>query len=142
MAKIKTTERTMPIADAVSYAYGELESLAEECREVVDNAEGGLANTQRIQTLDETASTLEGITEPDVEEEVGKLEIKFHEQQPASKSKGLSRNSRRDNAVAALDAAIQHLTDAEKHDDYQDLIDDLERIKDDAESVEFPGMYG
>lgn len=153
MAKRKYKECKSTIADAISYAHSELASLAEECREVVDNASGtNRENTQRIQTLGETADTLEGIDEPDVDDTIGKFEVTYHEQLARSRRHGLSRGDRRDNAVQALDASIQVLQekmedeekkkDDEEGPDYQTLIDDLERMKDDAESVEFPGMYG
>lgn len=139
MNKMET--RTMPIAEAVSYALGEIQSLAEETREVVDGASGTpRESTQRIQTLDETASTLEGLEEPSIDEAII-MEVTFSEALPRSRRKGLSRASRRDNATSALDAAIQALTDAD-NENYQELIDDLERIKDEADGVEFPGMFG
>jgi len=149
--KFKSVKAT--IADAISFAHGELQSLAEEVREVVDNASGTpREHTQRIQTLDETASQLEGIDEPSVGDELGKLEVEYHEALPRSRRKGLSRADRRDNATGALDSVIQLLNEQkddfeEKHPDadasyYDSLIDDLERMKDDAEAVEFPGMYG
>lgn len=141
------------VGDAVSFAVSELQGLAEEIREVVDNASGtNRENTTRIQTLGETADTLEGIDEPTLEDGIGDLEVVYHVMMARSKRIGLSRGDRRDNAVQALDAVIQFLQelqekeDEKKKDDeedtYRSLIDDLERIKDDSESVEFPGMYG
>ena len=51
MARHKMRIIECSVIDAVSNAIGELEGLAEEVREVVDGAEGGRAETQRIQTL-------------------------------------------------------------------------------------------
>lgn len=142
----KTTTYKSSLADAVSTACGDLTSLAEECREVVDGAEGGRANTQRILTLGETADTLENISEPEIEDEPGKIEIEYAQMLPKSKRHGLSRGDRRDNATMILDACIQELEEAqdklEDKEAYQPLIDELNEIKDNAESVEFPGMYG
>jgi hypothetical protein len=150
MAKIQAVNST--IVDAVSNACSELQSLAEEIREVVDNASGTpRENTQRIQTLDETASTLENISEPEVDEKIAQLAVTYTESLPSGRS-GLSRNDRRNNAVNMLDAAIEMLNKkSEEWSEgeggteeypYQDLIDDLENMKGEAEAVEFPGMYG
>jgi len=147
--KFKIVECTL--ADAVSNGCSELTSLAEEIREVVDNAEGGLAQTQRIQTLGETADTLEQISEPTIEGEVAKEMVKYAESIPSGR-KGLSRRIRCDNAINALDAAIEVLqeksdnfTEGEggsEEDPYKNLLDELEDIKGNAEACEFPGMFG
>ena len=135
------------VADAIS----ELQSLAEECREIVDNAEGGLAETARIQTFEETASTLEGISEPEVPEVVDELEIRYVEQRSTRKGRGESRAVRCANAVSLLQAAQEAVSvwledDAnEKHDardDVEQLANDLEEIIGEAEGCEFPGMFG
>jgi hypothetical protein len=66
-AKIGDRPRTAPadgsLSAAVADAFNELEELACECREVVDNAPEGLSATQRIETLNETAEVLEGLFE-------------------------------------------------------------------------------
>jgi|SRR5215831_11280017 len=157
MARVrKHREVKSTIADAVSYAYSELEELGNEVREVVDNASGtNRENTGRIQTLGETADTLESISDPTIDEELGKVEVTYHEMLPRSRRHGLSRGDRRDNATGALDAVIQVLEEMEEvqsafkgadqnkdETDYRGLIEDLERMKDEAESAEFPGMYG
>jgi len=149
MPKMKVIECTL--ANAVSNGLGELQSLAEEIREVVDNAEGGLAQTQRIQTLEATADTLEQINEPEINEELGKLEVRYAESLPSGR-RGLSRRARCDNAINALDAAIEVLQEksdnfsegegGSEEDPYKDLLDELEEIKGNAEACEFPGMFG
>lgn len=94
---------------SVSDAYSELVSLGEECREIVDNAAEGLDQTQRIQTLDETAGELENLSEPDVPEHVADLEIGYSDSVPTRKGRSPSRATRRDNAVAILQGAISAL---------------------------------
>jgi|SRR5262245_47261365 len=149
MARNKYNQVKGTIADALSAAYSGWNDLAEEVREVVDNASGtNRENTQRIQTLDETASTLEEISEPDVSEEIGKLEFIYRDMVMGRKT---SRRDRCDNSVSIVESVIQELQTIsddwdEQHKDednpYTDLINELEEAKGSAENCEFPGMYG
>ena len=143
---------------SISDAISELESLGEECREIVDNAEGGLRETSRIQTFEETAGTLESVSEPDVPECIAELSINYGEQRPTRKARSMSRQVRCSNAIAVLqaasEAAQQWLDDTdcqpedmssekeEQRDEVQTFIDELDNIVGDCESCEFPGMYG
>lgn len=157
MINRKYQEHKASVGDAISGACSDLASLAEECREVVDNVSGTpLENTQRNQTMGETADTLEGISEPDVDDaRLNEIMVSWQEIMPRSKRAPLSRSDRRDNACAALDAALNALTekkdaleeaDKTANDELLDVIDslitDVEQIKDEAEGVEFPGMRG
>lgn len=154
MSGYKQVRQEASIADAVSAAFSELEELGNECREVVDNASEGLSQTQRIQTLDETASTLEGISEPTVPDDFGDIKIGYIE---LTKRRGVSRSARRDNAVAKLsgvvDACEEELEkfgdEENRTDEHQTqyeaielLRDDCQQLLDEAEGCEFPGMYG
>lgn len=143
-----TTETTMT---AVSDACSSLEELGSECRELVDNASENLQQTSRIQTFEETAGTLEGISEPDVPECISELPITYSEQVSTRKGRGESRSVRCSNAVSVLQAAesaAQEWYDDEanaEHEDRDDVdafITELQNIIGDAEGCEFPGMYG
>lgn len=156
---LKRTPRRGSLADAVEYAYGEISDLAEEIRTVVDDASGTpRENTQRMQTLGETADALEGIGDaPDVPDE-----IECYVEWVINTRRGLSRSDRRDNATNALDAAISAIEDwisdqetdggdeggdgeepeAVDVSDAETLRDDLENAKGELENVEFPGMRG
>lgn len=152
----KMEQRDAHIADAVSNGCSALLELGEECREIVDNASEGLANTQRIQTLEETASALEYVEEPEISDpNIEGLRVKYMESTNKDRRRGCSRAVRRDNAVAMLNGAIAVLE--EKIDEWGDndapgfvasketaeeLRDQLQQIVDEAEGVEFPGMYG
>lgn len=150
------TRHKVTIADAISYAYGEWEGLAEECQEIVDNAAGtNLENSSRNQTLGETADTLTNLQEPDVPDTFGALEVEYDESLPKRAGRGLSRASRNDNACNAIQAVVEKLeelifnwnaedTEASKTlaEDGQALLDEIENAKSEAEGVEFPGMYG
>jgi len=144
--KMRHVECTLEVA--VKSGLDELTALAEEIREVVDSAEGGRAQTQRIQTLDETASTLEEINEPTIEGEIAQINVVYVENIPSGR-KGLSRRVRCDNALNALDAAIQaiqekadELEEGDQKKELEGLVNELEDIKGNAEACEFPGMFG
>ena len=157
MGSYKSIEQVGSIG-SVSDAISELQSLGEECREIVDNAEGGLKETSRIQTFEETASALENISEPDVPECVDEVQVKWYEQRPRRKARAMSRAVRCANAVALLqaasEAAQQWLDDTDcqpedksaeqeaQREEVESFIDELDNIVSDAESCEFPGMFG
>ena len=153
---VTTETNVSSVEDAISA----LEELASECREIVDNAEGGLAETARIQTFGETADTLEGISAPEIPECVADLPMTVTTQQATRKGRGESRAVRRDNEVAVLSAArdavdewVNQRTgeieeeggDVDSDEDVQaavDFVGELENIISDVESCEFPGMFG
>lgn len=152
-----TTETNV---SSVEDACSALEELASECREIVDNAEGGLAETARIQTFGETADTLEGISTPDIPECVADLPMTVVTQASTRKGRGESRNVRCANEVAVLSAARDavdewintrtgEIEDAggtvDDDEDVQaavEFVGELENIIGDAEGCEFPGMFG
>ena len=145
---------------AVEDAISNLEELGNECREIVDNASDGLKETSRIQTFDETAGTLEGISAPDIPECVADLSMTVTTQQSTRKGRGESRAVRCANEVAVLSAARDAVDewintrtgeiedeggDVDADEDVQaavEFVGELENIISDAESCEFPGMYG
>lgn len=141
------------LAAVLGDALSEIVSLAEECREIVDNASEGLSQTQRIQTLDETASVLEGLSEPDVPEGV-EIDVTYEPFRP--RRRPYSRAARCGQAcymlgqcIDALEQLIENKKHAEGGDGKDDEIlsvenlkDEIESVKSDAESVDFPGMYG
>jgi hypothetical protein len=143
----KQEVREVSIADAVSGAFSALEELASECREIVDNASEGLSQSQRIQTLDETAGQLESLSEAAVPEKFGEIRVKYFE---ATKKRGVSRAVRCSNAVTALQAVVEACDErleelAEEDDaraDVETLRDECQTAIDEAEGCEFPGMYG
>ena len=136
---------------SVEDAYSALEELGGECREIVDNAEGGLAETQRIQTFDGTAGTLENLSAPDIPECVQELAISYSEAVPTRKRMATSRARRCENAVAVLTAAVAALeewlddeanAEHDDRDEVESLKDQLESDAGEAEGCEFPGMFG
>lgn len=157
-ASVKRTPVTSSVADAISYAYGEISSLHDEIEEAVSGMEDspGLAATSRCQTLAETRDTLsEHTDEPDdVPDMAGEIEVSYTE----NREKRLTRAGRRDNASGALSACVDALNswadereeevrDRDGEDDggideARELASSLQETIDAIDGVEFPGMYG
>lgn len=155
----------MTISDLISEACSELTSLAEEMRERADNTPENLQCGQTYQTVDETASELENVSEPDVPEGVADIPVTRPKQ---SKRRRKSRATRCAEACDLLHAAIAGLEDyleesdpdsasakntapepADTKQETEDkraaaetLRDKCQEIVDACESLEFPGMYG
>jgi ParB-like nuclease domain len=138
--KSKVVEETTTFAEAIMTAFGEFAELASECREVVDNAPSGISETQRIQTLDETANALEDLEAPEIPDELAKIKVSF------STHRARSRADRRDAALDIIRACGTALEDLdEKHPSHAEtcrLKEELENAASGAECCEFPGMYG
>jgi hypothetical protein len=156
--KYTTTARSL-----VEDAYGEIETLAGEAREAYDNMESGnLGQTQRCQTFGETADALENISAPDLPDAFDEVEIV----RLPTISNATGRAHRLSEAVSDMQLACDEVEswledkkasgedatdDAEEKDEDEEEFDAdaveaaIEEIRghaDEAEGVEFPGMYG
>lgn len=131
------------IADAISNAFSILGELGAEMCEWGDNIEEKFGTTGKYETIRATQETLEGLTEPDFPEELGKIEIEVAE--PNRKRKQ-SRASRCSDAIIILETCMEALDNIEDEATYKEaatlLSEELDTAKGEAESVEFPGMYG
>jgi hypothetical protein len=126
---------TSTVADLVDSAFGTLEDLAGEVGDWYDNLPEGFQSGDKGSALDDARNTLESLSQPDVNEQLGTLEVYYEPVQESS-----SRASRRDDAVARLQAVVDVLA-ASEDPDAKALSDELENTIDEAEGVEFPGMY-
>jgi ABC-type transporter Mla subunit MlaD len=163
MARYITKENPSTISAAVADGMSELQSLRDEVREVADNASGtALENTQRIQTLSETADTLDSYVddEPDAPAFLADLPTKYTTTHNARKGRGDSRATRHDNAINALRAAADEVaswledvegnTEGKTEEEREEMKDAAETYKDAIEevvdnldgAVEYPGMFG
>jgi hypothetical protein len=164
---IKTTAE-----NAISSFYSEIEELAGEVREVVDNAPEGLAESSRIQTMGEAADTLEECQEPDAPKglwDAFSTEISVSLQVRGGKKRGSeSRAVRCSNAASQAQSAIEAVRGwcDEKEEALQEeqekaalaveyvesleslineartYCDEIEEHVGNAEGAEFPGMMG
>jgi hypothetical protein len=131
---------------AVSEAFSEICSLAEEAREIVDNAPDGLRESERIQTFEQTADTLESLGEPEVSAVISTVPVCCTLALPKRKGRGLSRASRMGNAISIIDGCMEALNAIPekdvRHAAALDLHGELEAAMSEAEGCEFPGMFG
>ena len=137
--KIKLHE--MSVAKAVTGAYSELVALGEECRGVVDNAPPGISETQRIQTLDQTASELEGLEAPDVPDTIGGIVLQIPiGTRPRSRAERAAAASEELQAVVKALEAIPENDD--RYDDARELLPGVQEVIDVLDGgIEFPRMF-
>jgi hypothetical protein len=147
MGSYKFEPHTGEISD-ISSAFSELSGLAEEMREGFDNMESnGLGSTPKCERYGEAADALENISEVEAPDWLSSVAITYTEMVNKRKGRGPSRDVRRNNAVAILQAALQAAQDLEDFDEGQEeerdeFCTELENAIGEAEGVEFPGMYG
>lgn len=150
---LKYQTREASLADAANEAYGDLQGLGEEMREWADNLEEKFSNTDKYQRVSEAADTLEGLNEPDYPDWANATKVQITEL--IKKPKRPSRASRRDDACSILQVCMEACQEwLDEHTEVKEgaelelsgtieqLQNDLESLKDEAEAVEFPGMYG
>jgi hypothetical protein len=131
--RAKTYE--LALGDAISAAFADLEDLANEIREALDNVPESLRETARNQTLEQTADTLEGLTAPEVDDTLATIKVVT----PKGR-KPRSRSDRRDDALSVISACVEAL-ELQEGTEADSLRDDLENASSEAESCDFPGIY-
>lgn len=153
--------RKMTVADAISEAFNELQSLGEEMRSWADNIEEKFSQTDRYQRISDAADTLESLEEPPFDGDgiaakyVARIiralpEVEIYKLIGRSKRRGPSRADRCSHACGTIEQCMsiieENINDLGDDNDHkyalESLRDDLKRLKDDAEGVEFPGMFG
>ena len=122
-------------------------------RDAYDNTPESLQNDGVGAARGEAADALENINEPDVPTELqgDNFKVKWTVKiLSPSAQRRQSRSDRRYEAVETLNQVVQYLgeiqDDEKMSDDVKDaatiLIDEIQTVIDEAEAVEFPGMYG
>jgi len=106
MARAKPRNVESTIADAVSFAFGEIESIKDELQEWYDNLPESFQNGSKGDMLQETVSALEGSSEPDVPDEASGIGLSYTEW-----SGRIGRPKRRDACVSAINAAAEAARD-------------------------------
>lgn len=155
MAVSKWKTRDATLADAANEAYSEIESLGQEMREWAENLEEKFSSTDRYARVTEAADTLEGLSEPSYPDWASSTKVQINEL--VKPPRRPSRAKRRDDACAILDTCMEACNEWLDENDKPEkqseeilalvgeitqLRDDLENLKDEAEAVEFPSMYG
>lgn len=146
MAKQTVVTMSAKLVDVVSSAFSELESLGGEYREWYDNLPEGLQDHRS--DIDEAASTLENLTEPDagsLPEAVADIAVTY----TVSTKKKQSRRDRGEAATSLLTQVVEELQDwmdknegdTDVHDTVEAYRDEVQQMLDDAEGVEYPGMF-
>jgi hypothetical protein len=138
------------IEDAISTAFGIFTELSEEMRDWYDNMPESFQNADKGSTVDESASTLENLSEPSIDDEIRKVLETLSDTTSLPLKRRASRADRRDYAVGLLSNSKQTIEDflgeqddAYDHRDNLDtLVNDLDEAISEADNVEFPGMYG
>lgn len=135
------------LSEALS-SLSDLEALRDEMREWADNmSSNNMGHLDKYQEVEDCANGLDGVDNVDLTLPAGveDVEITWHEARNRRKGRGESRAIRRDNAVAALQAAKEHIEDAHEEgkrtDEVNQFLSDLQDLIDEAEGVDFPGMY-
>jgi hypothetical protein len=137
---------TSTVTDIVDGAFAELEELGCEMQTWHENLPESFQSNDKGCMIEEAANTLQGLNRPDVPEAFGAIRVYC----PPSRN-GSSRASRRDHAVDDLRIVVDALGEARAkcHGDDQKLfgeeigsmVSELESAIEEAEGVEFPGMY-
>lgn len=127
-----------------------LNDLGSECTEAADNFPN--YDHPKAEAFREAASPIEDLSlDVDLPEDLAASEVEYVESRPRRKRHNPSRASRRDNAVAMLQAGLEGMqawledeanAEHEKRDEVSSLCTDVENAISEAEGVEFPGLYG
>lgn len=155
MGAYKSVQRSGTLADALGDAFQELEDLKDEMMEWRDNMDGtGLENTEKFEEVEAAADVLDNIEAVELPaelEDVGNESIEYVEMVNRRKARGQSRAVRCGNSVAIIEAAILRLEESRdaanesgesgRADAIEDVLGELESAKDEAEPIEFPGMF-
>jgi hypothetical protein len=128
------------LADAIDEAFGGLSGLAEEMQSWADNMPESLQGGSKYEAVSGTAETLSNLEQPDVPESLSGLEVEYNDLPP--RSRGYSRSDRHGQACYILDTCIDLLRERENDDEASELAEELQSAMDEAENVEFPGMFG
>jgi prophage DNA circulation protein len=145
-------EHENTVGSAVAVAMGELSELAAEMREAFENTPENLQASEVGQMREAAADALEALDGECSEVPACLLDLSVQET-PATRRRP-SRASRRDEAVALLAAAVAAVENwladqsgkravaAEVVSEARPFRDHAQDVIDQAEAVEFPGMYG
>jgi hypothetical protein len=144
----RAVSRKSSIEYAVSEGIGALVTLGEECQESYDNMPESLQGADYAQALEAAADTLANLSEPEIPDWMsGDNRDKYPVEYTEDQRRNLTRDDRRQNALNALQAAVDlldvlvesaEIIAEDKADDLTSLRDEVQQAIDEAEGVEFP----
>lgn len=155
MPKAARAPVTLAVINAAEDAKGILEGLRDELQEWYDNLPENFQNGDKGQALEEAIGNLDSAIDSinDAPEEA--VDVQTFTAPPMCTKRRPSRADRRDDACALLSAVVDEVgmycnklkekhdeKDEEKISTLEEWVSELESAKDEAEAVEFPGMYG
>lgn len=145
-------KNTVSLESTLADAFSDIELLAEEIQEWYDNLGDNLQMSEKGNMLEECTSALEYLEEIDLDcdglpKDFKDIQITFI---PTHYSEVNSRRERLDEAILRFEAVVSHLTEMIEDEKFTDeesenvlsfVVDELENLIDEAQSVEFPSMY-
>jgi len=146
--------RKASLGDAISEAFSEFTSLAEEMRAWEENIQEKFSETGKYADVSDAADALEAldgvVDEGAIHEKLTSVEVEW--QDMPQRKRGYSRADRCSHACMILDQCVFALdeiteskemeSDAEIIDAAETLKDEIQQARDDAEAITFPGMFG
>lgn len=132
--KLKVTQHSATIADVEGAIANLRDELGEEMRSWYDNMSENLQGGDKGSSVDEAASTLEGLDCPDIPDLIDGLGFDYTTQHKGGR-KGDPRWLRRDNEVSILQSAAE--TTRGWVDDVEECLKDLPDDAEDDTEVEF-----
>lgn len=135
---------TSTVSSLVSDAFSELQGLGEELREWYDNLPEQFQENRS--DIDDAASALEYLEEPDeCPEVVAAVEVKYYNtmrNRTGRSARGSQATHELGCAVAAMEEWMEGNAEHKDHDDVEAFRDSVQALIDEADGVEYPGMYG
>jgi len=126
----RNKQYTYNAAEIISGGFSDLEELAGEIREVVDNAPEGLQESDRNQTLGTTADTLEGLSEPSAPKLAAFIKVIVFPDRSGKNSRSHRRDVNTSEMRTAMEAIQNWVAEGRDHlQEYDDLLDELGECK-------------
>ncbi len=146
--ELRRKQFTSTVDGLLDDAFGAFEEMAGELQEWYENLPEQFQEAEKGCQLQEVQEVLEGLVRPEPGDGIGEIEV-FYMPKEGIKS----RPARCDDAASRLHAIVDVLNDylgesenepkedGPDPDEVQAFIEELEQVAEEAENIEFPGMY-
>lgn len=156
MGSYRPKEEKDSLENVFTSARQELQDLQEEMEAWFDGMPENLQGSEKGDAVNQASDELSGADQQlpddlsDLPESVREMEITYTISENKNKRRGSSREIRCSNACIMMEAVADALDDHAEGEDFneevQSLIEDaaasVRTCKDEAECIEFPGMFG